>query len=78
MPVIKGYLNQLIKNICSSVWDNEIDIEVNRRELLINIMTKVGFVNYPLEWWHWSYGDRYWAAVNKTESIYGAEGLKKE
>jgi zinc D-Ala-D-Ala dipeptidase len=18
-------------------------------------------VNYPTEWWHWSYGDRYWA-----------------
>ncbi|THA26158.1 hypothetical protein E4198_16985 [Streptomyces sp. RKND-216] len=20
-----------------------------------------GFVNYPTGWWHWSYGDRYWA-----------------
>ncbi|MEK7635849.1 MAG: M15 family metallopeptidase [Patescibacteria group bacterium] len=41
------------------------------RLLLINIMTKAGFVNYPPEWWHWSYGDRYWAAVlNKKFSIY--------
>ena len=24
-------------------------------------MTGAGFVNYPTEWWHWSYGDRYWA-----------------
>lgn len=31
------------------------------RQLLINALTKVGFVNYPTEWWHWSYGDRYWA-----------------
>ena len=22
-----------------------------------------GFVNYPTEWWHWSFGDRYWAFV---------------
>ena len=20
-------------------------------------------MNYPTEWWHWSYGDRYWALV---------------
>jgi len=37
------------------------------RKLLKDIMEKVGFVNYPLEWWHWSYGDRYWAAVKKKE-----------
>lgn len=33
----------------------------NNRSILINTMEKVGFVNYPTEWWHWSYGDRYWA-----------------
>ncbi|UCD21161.1 MAG: M15 family metallopeptidase [archaeon] len=43
------------------------------RDLLIKVMEKVGFVNYPTEWWHWSYGDRYWAAVKKKKySIYGA------
>ncbi|SUX54583.1 Uncharacterised protein [Chromobacterium vaccinii] len=26
-------------------------------------MRDAGFVNYPSEWWHWSHGDRYWAAV---------------
>ncbi len=41
------------------------------RKLLISIMTRAGFVNYPTEWWHWSYGDRYWAAVLKKKcSIY--------
>jgi D-alanyl-D-alanine dipeptidase len=25
------------------------------------VLTAVGMVNYPTEWWHWSYGDRYWA-----------------
>lgn len=28
-------------------------------------MTAAGFVNYPSEWWHWSYGDRYWAVCEK-------------
>ena len=41
------------------------------RELLISVMSKAGFINYPTEWWHWSYGDRYWAAVlKKRYSIY--------
>lgn len=31
------------------------------RELLASAMEGAGFVNYPAEWWHWSYGDRYWA-----------------
>lgn len=43
----------------------------NNRKLLIAVMTKAGFINYPTEWWHWSYGDRYWAAVLcKKYSIY--------
>ncbi|MFN2522809.1 MAG: M15 family metallopeptidase [Mycobacteriales bacterium] len=33
------------------------------RRLLIEAMAAAGFVNYPTEWWHWSFGDRYWAAV---------------
>jgi hypothetical protein len=32
----------------------------------------VGFVNYPTEWWHWSYGDRYWAlATGAPAACYG-------
>ncbi|WP_248966040.1 M15 family metallopeptidase [Sphaerisporangium perillae] len=31
------------------------------REILSSALTGAGFVNYPTEWWHWSYGDRYWA-----------------
>jgi D-alanyl-D-alanine dipeptidase len=34
------------------------------RSLLIKAMTRVGFVNYPNEWWHFSYGDRMWAAYS--------------
>lgn len=31
------------------------------RRLLAAVLTPHGLVNYPTEWWHWSYGDRYWA-----------------
>ena len=40
------------------------------RGILIKAMKKAGFVNDPMEWWHWSYGDWRWAYENKRESIY--------
>ncbi|WP_062645650.1 M15 family metallopeptidase [Streptomyces maremycinicus] len=36
------------------------------RELMGWALTAAGFVNYPTEWWHWSYGDRYWALLRKA------------
>lgn len=42
---------------------NEGEIQGNRI-MLYDIMTSNGFVNLPSEWWHFSYGDQYWA--NKT------------
>jgi zinc D-Ala-D-Ala dipeptidase len=42
------------------------------RDLLVYAMDAAGFVNYPPEWWHWSYGDRYWAfqTIHET-ALYG-------
>lgn len=42
------------------------------RQLLADVMTAAGLVNYPTEWWHWSYGDRYWAL--RTGSAYALYG----
>ncbi len=44
----------------------------NRVELL-QLMGKCGFVNYPGEWWHFSFGDRDWVAYTGLSSpaIYG-------
>lgn len=36
----------------------------HNRELLSGALRAVRLVNYPSEWWHWSYGDRYWAFVS--------------
>ena len=42
------------------------------RALLADVMTVAGFVNYPAEWWHWSYGDQYWAfRGQRRHAIYG-------
>ncbi len=34
------------------------------RLFLVRAMTTARFVNYPTEWWHWSFGDQYWAFVS--------------
>ncbi|GAA3831485.1 M15 family metallopeptidase [Sphaerisporangium flaviroseum] len=42
----------------------DISLEaMENRRILCTAMTSAGFVNYPTEWWHWSYGDRYWAFI---------------
>jgi D-alanyl-D-alanine dipeptidase len=42
------------------------------RAILVEAMHSAGFVNYPTEWWHWSYGDRYWAIqTTAAAAIYG-------
>ncbi|GAA0375627.1 D-alanyl-D-alanine dipeptidase [Acrocarpospora corrugata] len=38
------------------------------RAILIAALTAAGLVNYPTEWWHWSYGDRYWAALTGADA----------
>lgn len=43
------------------------------RQILIEVMSKASFVNYPFEWWHWSYGDKYWAYWMKQKfAIFGS------
>jgi D-alanyl-D-alanine dipeptidase len=42
------------------------------RSLMADVLTSAGLVNYPTEWWHWSFGDRYWAYCEKQpNAIYG-------
>lgn len=42
------------------------------RRVLAAALQPTGFVNYPTEWWHWSYGDRYWAlAAVAPAALYG-------
>jgi D-alanyl-D-alanine dipeptidase len=47
------------------------------RALLARVLGRVGLVNYPTEWWHWSFGDRYWALVTgSAHALYGQARLE--
>jgi D-alanyl-D-alanine dipeptidase len=47
------------------------------RALLADALRPAGLVNYPTEWWHWSYGDRYWAlATGAPQAIYGPRRMR--
>jgi D-alanyl-D-alanine dipeptidase len=42
--------------------DPAVGAEARRnRDVLAAALRGAGLVNYPCAWWHWSYGDRYWA-----------------
>ncbi|MEU6880387.1 M15 family metallopeptidase [Streptomyces sp. NPDC046712] len=46
------------------------------REILGAALSGAGLVNYPTEWWHWSYGDRYWALeTGASAAVYGPKEL---
>jgi D-alanyl-D-alanine dipeptidase len=47
------------------------------RNLLAAVLGSAGLVNYPTEWWHWSYVDRYWALVTgHPHALYGSVELE--
>lgn len=37
--------------------------QIKNRSLLYFLMSVAGLVNYPLEWWHYSYGEQEWAVI---------------
>lgn len=47
------------------------------REMLRAALSGAGFMNYPTEWWHWSFGDRYWARMTGApHALYDAVRLE--
>ncbi len=51
-----------------SAGDSEVR---DNRRLLYHTMGAAGFTNFPAEWWHYDFGDRFWAAATHQDSIYG-------
>jgi len=44
----------------------------SHRLLLLQVMTQAGFTNYWEEWWHFDYGNQFWAKINNQPfAIYG-------
>ena len=54
-------------------WSQELSSNQKRnRFILYNAMMQAGFINYPLEWWHFCYGDKMYAAYKfEKNAIYG-------
>lgn len=42
----------------------------NNRKIFINALSQVGLCNFPGEVWHWSYGERDWAAYTKQKCAF--------
>ena len=63
---------------CATFCDGLTNEQKEMRNILYSVMEEIGFVNLPTEWWHYSYGDRYWAAYNdRTSSLYSAQSAKE-
>ena len=44
----------------------------HNRAVLADALEGAGLVNYPTEWWHWSFGDRYWAlSRGEAHAVFG-------
>ena len=42
----------------------------DNRRLLCRAMTAAGFTNLPSEWWHFDFGDRFWAFYNHQPAFF--------
>jgi D-alanyl-D-alanine dipeptidase len=61
---------------CYTDADNISEQARAHRQVLGTALAAAGLVNYPTEWWHWSFGDRYWAMATSSEAaLYGPKEL---
>ena len=59
-------------DLCETYSTKVSDEAMSNRVLLLEIMSGFDFVNYPREWWHFSFGDRLWAYLSKKPcALYG-------
>ena len=69
-------MGTLFDDFTDRAWTNHFELytdceEVrNNRRILYNAMIKAGFTNLPSEWWHYDYGDKFWAYFTGNDAIY--------
>lgn len=57
---------------CFTAATNISRLAGRNRRVLTGVLVAAGLVNYPTEWWHWSYGERYWAfATGAPAAVFG-------
>ena len=58
--------------LCETDYAELSERAKRHRQRLLDVMQRMGFVNYPQEWWHFSYGDQFWAyTLGQPAAIYG-------
>ncbi len=50
----------------------------DNRRILYNAMLSAGFSNLPSEWWHYDYGDRFWAFYMRKPALYRGVFTREE
>lgn len=59
-------------NACYTRHGTVVGRAREHRDRLSAALAYAGLVNYGSEWWHWSFGDRYWAfLVGAPAALYG-------
>lgn len=58
-----------LTGVAPTDWPVAPHIRKNR-DTLVAAMHATGMVNYPDEWWHFSYGDRLWAEVTGRSTAF--------
>ena len=48
------------------------EIYRERRRILFDAMSSAGFTNNPTKWFHWDYGNLWWAELKGEKAFYGA------
>lgn len=66
-----GGLMKGLSGVAPTNWPVSPEIRTNR-DMLVTAMHGVGMMNYPDEWWHFSYGDRLWAEVTNQNKAFFA------
>jgi D-alanyl-D-alanine dipeptidase len=68
----KDWMQDVDGVLSLSASDHISAVAKKNRQIMNDVLSAVGFVNYPTEYWHWSYGDRYWAYVaGNHQAMYG-------
>jgi D-alanyl-D-alanine dipeptidase len=57
-------------NRCYTAAEDISPEAARNRSVLSTALVGAGLVNYPTEWWHWSFGDRYWAFLTGSSTLY--------
>ena len=69
-------MGTLFDDFSTNAWTDEFEDTVlfpevrNNRRILYNAMTRAGFTNLPTEWWHFDYGDKFWAYYTGNPQLY--------